>query len=50
MPATLALSDSEEEESLADSFEAQFQPVDHPSVLIVTEVVNQALRVRLRPR
>jgi hypothetical protein len=40
----LALSDSEKAEALADSLEAQFQPVKDPSSTAVTEVVNEAMR------
>jgi hypothetical protein len=40
----LALSDSEIAEALADSLEAQFQPVNYPSVPAVIEVVNEAMR------
>jgi hypothetical protein len=36
----LALSDSEKFEALADSLEAQFQPVNDPSVPAVIKVVN----------
>jgi endonuclease/exonuclease/phosphatase family metal-dependent hydrolase len=39
-PGGLALSDSEKAEALADSLEAQFQPVSDPSVPAVVEVVN----------
>jgi hypothetical protein len=43
-PRRLALSDSEKAEALADSLEAQFLPVDDPSVRAVIEVVNEAMR------
>jgi len=43
-PGGLAVSDSEKAEALADSLEAQFQPVNNPSVPAVVEVVNEALR------
>jgi hypothetical protein len=36
--------DSEKAEVLADSLEAQFQPVNDPSVPAVIEVVNEAMR------
>jgi hypothetical protein len=39
-PGGLALSKSEKAEALADSFEAQFQPVNDPSVPTVIEVVS----------
>jgi hypothetical protein len=39
----LALSDSEEEEALADSLEAQFQPVNDPSDPAVIEMANKAM-------
>jgi hypothetical protein len=41
----LALSDSEKSEALADSLEAQFQPVNDPSSPAVIEVVNEVIRV-----
>jgi hypothetical protein len=44
-PGGLVLSDSEKAEDLADSLEAQFQPVNDPSVPAVIEVFNEALRV-----
>jgi hypothetical protein len=37
------LSDSEKAEALADSFGAQFQPVNHPSHLTLIEIVNEAM-------
>jgi hypothetical protein len=40
----LALSDSEKAEALADSLEAQFQPVDNPSDSAVIEMVNEETR------
>jgi hypothetical protein len=43
-PGRLAVSDSEKAEALADSLEAQFQPVNDPSVPAVIEVVNEAMR------
>jgi archaellum component FlaG (FlaF/FlaG flagellin family) len=43
-PGRLALSDSEKAEALADSLEAQFQPVNDPSNPAVIEVVNEAMR------
>jgi len=42
-PGGLALSDSEKAEALANSLEAQFQPVNNPSVPAVIEVVNEAM-------
>jgi hypothetical protein len=38
-----ALSDSEKAEALVESLEAQFQPVNEPSVLAVIEVVNEVM-------
>ena len=43
-PRGIALSDSEKAEALADTLEAQFQPVAHPSVPAVIEMVEVALR------
>jgi hypothetical protein len=43
-PGGLALSDSEKAEALADSLEAQFQPVADPSEPAVIEKVDVALR------
>jgi hypothetical protein len=43
-PGGVALSDSEKAEALADSLEAQFQPVDDPSDLAFTEMVDVANR------
>jgi hypothetical protein len=40
----LALSDSEKAEALADSLEAQLQPVNDPSDLAIIEMVNEAMR------
>jgi hypothetical protein len=40
----MRISDSEKAEALADSLEAQFQPVNDPSVPAVIEVVNEAMR------
>ena len=42
-PGGLALSDAEKAEALADSLEAQFQPVTVPSVPAVIEKVNVEL-------
>jgi hypothetical protein len=42
-PGGIALSDSEKAEALADSMEAQFQPVAVHSVPAVIEMVNVAL-------
>jgi hypothetical protein len=44
VPGGLALSDSETAEDLADSLEAQFQPVNYPSDPAVVEIVNEAMR------
>jgi len=44
----LALSDSEKAEALADSLEAQFQPVTVPSVPAVNEMVDVALESYLQ--
>jgi archaellum component FlaG (FlaF/FlaG flagellin family) len=49
-PGELALSDSEKAEALADSLEAQFQPVNDPSVPAVIEVVNEAMHAYSRSR
>jgi hypothetical protein len=43
-PGEIALSDSEKDEALADSLEAQFQPVVDPSDPAVIETVDVALR------
>jgi hypothetical protein len=43
-PGGIALSDSEKAEALADSLEAQFQPVADPSDPAVIETVDVALR------
>jgi hypothetical protein len=43
-PGGLALLDTEKAEAFADCLEAQFQPVNHPSVPAVIEVVNEAVR------
>ena len=40
----LTLSYSEKTEALADSLEAQFQPVNDPSVPAVIEMVDEATR------
>jgi hypothetical protein len=40
----LAVSDSEKAEAMVDSLEAQFQPVDDPSDLAFTEMVDVAMR------
>jgi hypothetical protein len=44
VPGGLVLSDSEKAEALADSLEAQFQPVNNPSSSAVIGVVNEAMR------
>jgi hypothetical protein len=44
VPEGLAVSESEEAEALADSLEAQFQPVDDPSDPAVCESVYEAMR------
>jgi hypothetical protein len=44
VPRGLALSDSEKAEALADSLEAQLQPVNDPSDPAVIEMVNEAMR------
>jgi hypothetical protein len=44
VPAGLTLSDSEKDETLADSLEAQFQPVNDPSDPAVIEMPNEAMR------
>jgi hypothetical protein len=44
VPRGLALSDSKKVETLADSLEAQFHPVNDPSSPAVTEAVNKARR------
>jgi hypothetical protein len=44
VPGGVALSDSEKAEALADSHEAEFQPVSDPSSPAVIEVVNDAIR------
>ena len=46
-PGGLALSDSEKAEALGDSLEAQFQPVNNPSVPAFIEVLNEAMRAYL---
>jgi hypothetical protein len=43
-PGGVALSDSEKTEALADSLEAQFQPVDDPSDPAITELVDVEMR------
>jgi hypothetical protein len=43
-PGELALSDSEKAEAVADSLEAQFQPVDDPPDPAFTEIVDVAMR------
>jgi hypothetical protein len=43
-PGGLALSDSEKAEALADSLEAQFQPVNDPSFSAVIDAGNEAMR------
>jgi len=47
-PGGLALSDSEKAEALADSLEAQFQPVTVPSVPAVIETVDVSLESYLQ--
>jgi hypothetical protein len=44
VPGGLAPSDSEKAEALANSLEAQFQPVDDPSYPAFTEMVDVAMR------
>jgi hypothetical protein len=44
MPGGLALSDSEKAEALADSLEAQFQPVNDPSEPAAIETFNEVMR------
>jgi hypothetical protein len=44
VPGGLAFSDSEKAEALADSLEAQFQPVNDPSDPAVIEMVNEAMQ------
>jgi hypothetical protein len=44
VPGRQALSDSEKTEDLADSLQAQFQPVNDPSEQAVIEMVSQAMR------
>jgi hypothetical protein len=44
VPGGLALSDSEKAEALADSLQAQFQPVNDPSDPAAIEMVNKAMR------
>jgi hypothetical protein len=44
VPGGLALSDSEKAEAIADSLEAQLQPVNDPSDPAVIEMVNKAMR------
>ena len=43
-PGGLVLSDSKKAEALADSLEAQFQPVNDPSIPAIIEVINDAMR------
>jgi hypothetical protein len=51
VPCGLALSDSENAEALADSLEAQFQPMDDPPDPAFTEMVDVAMRATsLRPQ
>ena len=47
-PGGIALSDAEKAEALADSLEAQFQPVTVPSVPAVIEMVNVELESYLQ--
>ena len=42
-PGGLALSDSEKAEALADSLEAQFQPVTVPSIPAFIETIDVSL-------
>jgi hypothetical protein len=44
IPGELSLSDSKKVEALSNSLEAQFQPVNDPSVPAVIEEVNEAIR------
>jgi hypothetical protein len=44
VPGGLALSDSEKAVALADSLEAQFQPLDDPSDPALTERVDVTMR------
>jgi hypothetical protein len=44
-PGGLGLLDSEKAEALADSLEAQFQPVNDPSDLAAIEMFNKAMLV-----
>jgi hypothetical protein len=44
VPGGLALSGSEKAEALADSLEAQFQPVNDPSDPAVNEVLSEVMR------
>jgi hypothetical protein len=44
IPGGVALSDSEKAETLADSLDAQFQPMDEPSDTAVIEMVHEAMR------
>jgi hypothetical protein len=44
VPGGPVLPDSENAEALADSLEAQFQPVNDPSDTAVIEMVNEAMR------
>ena len=46
-PGGPAPSDSKNAEALADSLEAQFQPVKNPSVPTAIEVVNEAMQATL---
>ena len=46
----LSLSDSEKDEALADSLEAQFQPLNDPSLLAVIEVVRRCEHSLLCPQ
>jgi hypothetical protein len=43
-PRASALSDSEKPEALADSLEAQFQPVNYLPVPAVIQVTNEAMQ------
>jgi len=44
-PLGLALSDFDKTAAITESLEAQFQPVNDPSVPVVIEVVNEVMRV-----
>jgi hypothetical protein len=44
VPGGLALTDFEKAEALADSLEARFQPVNYPSLPVVIEAGDKAMR------